>query len=65
MLSDADGIEFAVSEQVGLVLSNVLRAQPVRRFVVVLSELLDGAEVNARRNRGQIPTLEFLQHRFS
>jgi hypothetical protein len=39
--------------------------EALRWLVVVLSKLLDRAEVNASGNRGQIPTLEFLQHRFS
>jgi hypothetical protein len=55
----------AIREQVSLVLSDVFRAESVRRHFEILSELLDYAQVNADRNRREIPTLEFFQHRFS
>jgi hypothetical protein len=65
MLGDTDGPQFAIREQVGLVLSDVFRAKSVRRHFEILSELPDYAEVNANCNRREIPTLEFFQHRFS
>jgi hypothetical protein len=65
MLGDTDGPQLAIREQVSLVLSDVFRAESVRRHFEILSELLDYAEVNADRSRREIPTLEFFQHRFS
>jgi hypothetical protein len=65
MLGDTHSTQLAIRNQVSLVLSDVLRAQPVGRPLEVLSELLDRAEVNAGGNRRQIPTLEFFQHRSS
>jgi len=65
LLRDTGGIQLTIGEKVGLVLPDVLPAQPVGRHFVVLSELLDGTEVDANGNLRQIPTLEFFQHRFS
>jgi hypothetical protein len=65
LLGYRDGAQLAISEQVGLILPYVFRPELVGRLLVVARELFDRAEVNARGNRGQVPTLEFFQHRFS
>ena len=65
LLGHANGLQFAVREEMGLVMPDVLQSQTVGRRFEILSELLDGAQVNPSRNLGHIATLEFLQHRFS
>jgi len=65
LLGDTDRIQLAIGEKVSLILSNVFAAQTVGPGLVILRKFLDGAEVDADRNRRQIPTLEFLQQGFS
>jgi hypothetical protein len=52
-------------EQLGLVGSNVLRTQAIRRTVEVSREILDGAKVTACGSLRVMTTLGFLQHPFS
>ncbi len=57
--------QLALSKQVRLILPYVFRPELVGRLLVVARELFDGAEIDARRNRGQVPAPEFFQHRLS
>jgi hypothetical protein len=65
LLSNRDGAQLALGKQVSLIRPYVFRPEPVGRLLLVARELFDGAEIDARRNRGQVPALEFFQHRFS
>jgi hypothetical protein len=52
-------------EQLGLILTNVLRAQAVRGTLESSSKILDGVHVTAYSFVRVIATLEFLQHQFA
>jgi len=52
-------------EQLGLILTNVLRAQAVRGTLEPSSKILDGVHVTAYSFVRVIATLEFLQHQFA
>ena len=65
MLANAGGIQLALREKVGLILSDMLQTKLVRRTIEVQRKLFDRMEVDSCGIVGHIPTLEFLQHRFS
>jgi hypothetical protein len=52
-------------EQLGLILTNVLRAQAVRGTVESSSKILDGVDVTAYSFGRVVTSLEFLQHQFA
>jgi hypothetical protein len=45
-----------------LVGSEFVKAEPIGRFAKMLGELGDDPQVIARRDRGVVAALEFLQH---
>jgi hypothetical protein len=55
-------LEFAVAQQVGLILAEVGPIELVRRAVKMLRESLDGLEVVLNGGRGVGAPLEFVQH---
>jgi hypothetical protein len=65
LLSNADGLQLAIGEEMSLVLADVFQAQPVGRSFEILRKFLDGPEVNTRGDLRHIATLEFFQHRLS
>src|SRR5204863_8484280 len=65
MLDYGVGLELSFSEQIRLVLANVVRSELVGRAVEVPRELVNGTEVCARCSRSVVATLEFLEHQLS
>src|ERR1035438_1258897 len=57
--------EFPLTEQVRLVLTDVLRTELVGRALEVTREIFDGLEVDVGCSLGVITTLEFLEHDFA
>jgi hypothetical protein len=64
LLSDADRLQLAIREEVGLIPPNVFQAQSIWRSLEILRELLDGTKVNTSGDLRHIPTLEFLRIAF-
>ena len=62
-----DGIrcQFALGEQLGLILAHVFGTQPVGWPVEVTGEILNGADVRPRCTLREVKTLEFLEHYFA
>ena len=56
------GRQLALSQQIGLVGSEFVEAEPIGRFAKMLGELSDDPQVIARRDRRVVAALEFLQH---
>ena len=59
------GVEFAVLEEVGGILADLIGSELIGSRVVVLGEIPDDPEVRFRGILGVITTLEFLQHHLS
>ena len=58
-------LEFAVAQQVGLILAEVDPIELVRRAVKMLCEPLDGLDVVLNGGLGVVAPLEFVQHRLA
>ena len=65
MVGHRPGSQFVHSEELRLVLADVLRSQAIGRAVEVLSKALDEANVTARSSLRVMTTLEFFQHHFA
>jgi hypothetical protein len=59
------GLQLALSEEIDLVLPDMLDAEPVWRAVEVGGEPPDGTDVSTCGSLGVITALEFLEHPFS
>jgi len=62
LLGHTAGIQFSYPEQIRLVFTDVLGAQPVRRAMEVAGEISDGTSVTACGTLGVVTTLEFFEH---
>ena len=58
-------MKFSLSEQVSLILTQMVVVQLIRWFAVVGRELFDGLKVILYSGFSEVTTLEFLQHHFS
>jgi hypothetical protein len=65
MVGHRAGSQFVQSEELRLVLADVLRSQAIGRAVEVLSKPLDQANVALRGSFRVMTTLEFFQHHFA
>ena len=65
MVGHRTGTQFVQSEELRLVLADVLRSQAIGRAVEVLSKALDEANVTPRGSLRVMTTLEFFQHHFA
>src|SRR6516225_1530050 len=58
-------LQLSFVQQVGLILPDMLRAEPIEWLVEIAREPLDSADVSAYSFCGEVTSLEFLQHDFA
>jgi hypothetical protein len=63
--SHTGGLRFADAEKIGLIVADVVEAEPVGRAVEVLGNLLDGQQIRSSCSLRVITTLEFIEHHFA
>src|SRR5215472_8796484 len=62
---DGVGCQFALGEQLGLILAHMFGTQLVGSPVEVPGEILNGVKVRPRCTLREVKTLEFLEHHFA
>ena len=65
MLLHGASIQLLLLKQIGLILAQVLRTEPVGRLMEMAGECLDDPNLGSYGTLSVITTLEFLQHHFA
>lgn len=65
VIDDRADSQLSFVQQMGLPLSNMIRAEPIRWLAEILREPLDSAEIAAYSFGREVTTLELFQHQFT